>query len=488
MNAIPAAQVATSTNARARLARYDSSQFNSYVLRDEQSGDPVVQAPIHRAWHNALRDNIAKRTLIWSHVESGKTTQLSVGRTLWKLGKNPNLRVAIVSNTEMQAKKPLSSIKQYIEKSEQLPEVFPNLRPGAVWNENAITVERKVVSKDPSIQAFGVHGAVLGARIDLLVLDDILDFENTLTPESREKLWRWIQATLLGRLTINAEVLVVGTAWHPDDAMHRFAKLPNYKALRYPVIDDEPNSPTYKQTRWPEKFPMARIEAKRLELGPLEFARQLLCVARDDSTARFKREWIERCVKRGEFKIMAPSLPGGLPPGFKAYTGVDLGVQEHAAADMTVLFTIAVHPNQDRELLWIEAGRWSGPEIVSRIIDVNRRYGSIVRVENNAAQDFILQFARGSSAVPVQPHTTGRSKAHPEFGVEALATEMSNGKWIIPSKGGLHPEVQAWVDEMLYYSPDAHTGDRLMASWFAVEAVRAGLPKVETGKVNWQRR
>jgi hypothetical protein len=62
-------------------------------------------------------------------------------------------------------------------------------------------------------------------------------------------------------------------------------------------------------------------------------------------------------------------------------------------------------------------------------------------VENNAAQDYIVQFARHSTAIPVFPFTTGRNKAHPEFGIEGLAVEMSNTKWLIPSKGGLEREV-----------------------------------------------
>ena len=36
----------------------------------------------------------------------------------------------------------------------------------------------------------------------------------------------------------------------------------------------------------------------------------------------------------------------------------------------------------------------------------------------------------------------------------------------------LPSEVLAWIQEMLYYDPEAHTGDRLMASWFAREAAR----------------
>ena len=38
--------------------------------------------------------------------------------------------------------------------------------------------------------------------------------------------------------------------------------------------------------------------------------------------------------------------------------------------------------------------------------------------------------------------------------------------------------------EMLYYTPDSHTGDRLMASWFAREGVRLSAVRAEVGYVN----
>ena len=78
----------------------------------------------------------------------------------------------------------------------------------------------------------------------------------------------------------------------------------------------------------------------------------------------------------------------------------------------------------------------------------------------------------------------------PAFGIESLAAEMANGKWIIPSLDGLPltPEVSALIDEMLFYSPDKHTGDHLMAAWFAREGARMGAQTVEFGRVNWNRR
>lgn len=457
--------------AHAMLARHDASAFASYVLRDEETGAPILQSPIHNEWH-ALADQ-HKRLLIWAHVEAGKTTQLSIARVLWELGRNHNLRICVCSNTHGQAAKVCLTLAKYIENSPELHRVFPTLAPARnmPWTMGAFYVQRETRAKDPSVMTCGLHGNILGTRIDLLILDDILDYEISVSARQRKDLYDWYHSTLEGRLTRNARAICIGTAWHRDDLMHQFAKVPAWKSRRYPVLDAE-GQPT-----WPARWPMHRILEKKETLGnALEFSRQLLCIARSDEDSRFKRAWVDAALKRGDGKDMTYALTQ-VPPGFATFTGVDLGVRTTSNADLTAMFTIVVHPNGDREVLSCEAGRWAGPEIVSRIIDIHQRYGSIVIVENVAAQEFILQFVRKLSAVPVKPFTTtGTAIRHPQFGLESLATEMANGKWIIPSKNGkAHPELEAWIGEMLYYDPLGHPGDRLMASWFAREGARMSL-------------
>ena len=475
------AKVAYAKDRCCQAARKSPNVFLEHVLRDEETGRRLLQAPLHKEWQDLCTKE--KWLLIWSHVESGKTSQISVGRTLWEIGRDRSIRCAIVSNTQEQAKKVVGAIAKYIEQSQALHEVFPELQRGDIWTQSSLAVKRDTVSKDPTVQAFGIHGAVLGSRIDLLIMDDILDFENCRTPALRQELWDWIHATLMGRLTRNARIWTVGTAFHPDDTLHRFASKSHVHSVRYPILD-----PKTGKSRWPEKWPIERIEQRRQEMehAPVEWARQFLCVARDNSQARFKQEWIDTAIKLGAGKRMAFALQR-IPGRCRVYTGVDLAVQRHSAAGETVLFTILVHPNETREVLNIQAGKWGGPEIVDRVVDTHRRYMSIMVVENNAAQDFIVQFTRASFAIPIRPFTTGRNKAHPEFGVESLAAEMAGGKWIIPNENGrLDPEVQEWITEMLYYEPTAHTGDRLMASWFAREGVRLAdkVGKVEYGRLD----
>lgn len=478
---VPAANRARAMRAEiARLAQRDPILFASYVLRDEQTGGETTPAPVHYAWHDLWSREA--RSIVWGHFESGKSAQVGA-RILWELGRDPSLRVVVVSNTVTQAKKFIRPMARYLKSSPELREVFPKLRPAEPWTAETLNVERQTISKDPSVQALGVHGNIQGARTDLLVIDDILDFENCRTPAGREDLFAWYRSALVGRMSARGRVWIVGNAFHSDDLLHRLARSPGWVAERFPVVDDDTGD-----SRWPERWPMARIDEARVHMGELEFARKMLCRARTDGDARFHLEWIDAAKARGNGMTMSYGLEA-VPVGFRIVTGVDLGVAQHGKADQTVLATIAIYPNGDRQILCIESGRWPAPEIVNRIVDTHRRYQSVVWVESNAAQQFIVHFTRELSAVPVRSFYTGRNKMAPDFGIETLAVEMANSKWIFPSeRGHVHREISGLIEEMLYWDPASHTGDKLMALWIAVAGSREGAKKAEVGRVNWGRR
>jgi uncharacterized protein YlxP (DUF503 family) len=366
------AEVAAMDDLHALRARTDPSAFVSYVMRDEETGRPIRLQPMHEEWQRLV--TFHPRLVLWAHVEAGKTFSVACARVLYELGRDTTLRVAIVSNTDMQAQKVCLTIAKYIEQSAEYKKVFPGVVKAVrfPWTAHQLYVQRPTVSRDPSVRTCGVHGNILGARIDLLVIDDVLDYENTLTTHSREDLWAWYASTLAGRLTARARVVCIGTAWHRDDIMHRFARRPDFEAVRYPVMDEQGRS------NWPERWPSARIEARRAE-GMVEFNRQLLCVARSDEESRFRYKWIQNCLARGEGQEPIYALKE-VPAGFATYTGVDLGVRVKEGSDLTCLFTIIVHPNGDRQVLDVQAGRWDGPDIVELIKEVHRRYLSIVVV------------------------------------------------------------------------------------------------------------
>jgi hypothetical protein len=116
------------------------------------------------------------------------------------------------------------------------------------------------------------------------------------------------------------------------------------------------------------------------------------------------------------------------------------------------------------------------------------RYNGSATVEDNGAQVYLLQFAdallsEGMELPPIYPWTTGKNKWNASFGVASLAVEMARGQWIYPCTEAFPgcpveqlvcpPELEALIQEELDFKPDgSHTGDRLMAKWFARELIR----------------
>lgn len=438
-----------------RRARKDLAAFVEYVFG-------LKLAPHHRAWCQAVSE--AGRLVLLAPVEHGKTTLTSVALPLWILGNSPDARIALVSETHTQAARPLAAIREHILRNPKLREVFPHLLParGARerWSDAEVVVERPTPSKDPSIIAIGVSGPLLGARLDLAILDDVCSWENTFTSAQREKVVAWFRSTLVGRVVSTGRVLVVGTPWHRDDLLHVLERSGEYRVQRDAAISNDG------KPLWPEAWPLARLEQRRREIGELEFGRQLLLTVLSEAGARFREEWFERAFSA------AATLGVGLVDQFgephPTFTGVDLGVGATAAHDESVLFTIALLPDGRRRVLEIEAGHWQAPELVARIKSARERFGSRVRVESNAAQAYIVQFL-AADGVHVESHVTGKNRHDPIFGIESLAVEMEQGRWIVPDA----PATRTWARELLAFSPASHAGDRVVASWLAREAARA---------------
>lgn len=460
-----------------RRARKDPSAFIEYVLRNERDGSVIQNAPFHREWQEFITAN--DYAALMAPVEHAKSQQISVGRLLFELGTNPGLRCALISNTAEQAKKLLRQIRTEIEENPRLHEVFPKLRRSSrkadPWHATAITVQRDVVSKDPSVAAYGAGGPIVGSRLDLIILDDVLDFENTLTSGQRKKLIEWFDTTVLTRATEECKVWAIGTPWALEDLLHDLMKRPGFASRTYAAVANPDDNPLKWKPIWPEQWPVSRLLKRKANTLPGVFARKYLCRVRRDDTSRFKQLWIDRMLAagKGRYFVSAPPRSNVRGPLIPCFTGVDLGVGKGKTAAKTVLFTIGLLRGDKRVILEIESGRWRSPEIVDRLESVWKRFGSVILVENNGAQQFLLDGC--AHRFPVHGFRTDKKKWSPEHGVETLAVEIRNGQWIAPSgRDGvtIDPELQAWLSDCLYYDPEAHTGDHLMAAWFAREAAR----------------
>ncbi len=261
------------------------------------------------------------------------------------------------------------------------------------------------------------------------------------------------------------------------------AKRAGFKVKHYSAVLNPDDPPERWVPIWPEQWDLARLNTRRVNTTEHTFARKYLCRVRLDGISRFKESWLKHMCKAGIGRTFLAEAPRQYirGPRMPCFTGVDLGVGDQEGNALTVLFTIGLMPDRRRLIVDIESGRWQAPDIIDRLESVYRRYDSTIFVEDNAAQRFIVQISNGR--IPVTGFHTGANKWDESAGVESLAVEMRNQLWIMPSGvdgPNIPPEGASFLQECLYFDPSQHTGDRLMAAWFAREAARKyGAPRTQ---------
>ena len=538
--------------ARAERARKDPIAFFDFVMKEEKTHAKIAAA----AHQRVLFDFIFHHQRVVIRMPVGFTKTFSMAAiTLYLIGLDPTERGSVISSSREQAEKPLSMVQDYIEdESSQFPELhlaFPDLRPSRrvkdPWTQTKLVVDRPAGIRDPSLVAVGFGGKLPGARLSWIIVDDILNEENTRTPAARTKVKRWFDSTVVSRKDIErSRIVVTNTPWHPEDITYALEKagwptitmsidgsitisnapdwdsdeirpalltrgdvyrLTAHDTAEYgaPLVRFDPKAKDYVQAQegdagavhrdveesiplWPEMYPVEKIEQLRSDYaGATSELNQLYyCRTRSDEDAPVKEAWIEKCkqlaIRAGVHRLVH-EYRGPWP----VVTGVDLAIGEDEKHDQTALFTFAcvgemriddkLYRNL-RLILDVDVGRYRGRAVVDKIVDKTRRFGSICRVETNAAQDFLRQWTLDVDiSVPVRAHNTGTNKHQRVHGVAGVFIEIENGAWLIPTDPNTlrcPAPVQVWIEDILSYKPPpAHTGDALMASWLARAEARA---------------
>jgi hypothetical protein len=520
--------------AKAKKARHDFKAFFEFVMEEENTKAPVKMAPHQEVVAEFM---LAHRRGVVMMPRGHSKSFLLLALILWSIGRDPNFRGAIVSATQEQAAKMVLAVRQYIESNPRLRLVFPNLRPttrkGEPWTQTAITVHRPHGTRDATLVALGFEGAVLGARLKFVAVDDILTAENTHTHESRTKVIEWVDAAVLQTLDRvgDARAYFVGTAFHPDDLLHVATKR-GWATMKMDVMgnvstqDDvdpvvrvdggeqwdtdklRPGTFPYERLAahdpdkheeiilWPGRFGLKvrelvkqkhALEKLQREMLPTTFQQMYMMVGRDAESALFRQHWFDKCKENARkmgFKTLATEYDGSLP----TFTGVDLGIGIGEHNDDTCLFTYCVLESGHRLVLDVDCGKFDGAKKVAKVREKVERFNSwVVMVESNGGQKMLAEWALDQDvSLPVRAQQTGANKAHVEIGIPGLALEVYNGAWLLPNddRGNCHPNLERAIREAVNYVADKHTGDALMGWWLAQQAARSwgiGTRQVEAG-------
>ena len=171
----------------------------------------------------------------------GKTTMFTVLYALWRLLRNPQIAIKVVSKTSGHARDVVRECRERIEQAWFLEHLVP--RDDAVDNDTMFYVgAREDVDKNPSIMAVGIDGQITGTRAHLLIGDDVETMDNTKTLQARDTLFRkcgeFVEVTSFVdpiERRGKGEILVCMTPHHEDSVGDRLAET-GFHSRTWPVM------------------------------------------------------------------------------------------------------------------------------------------------------------------------------------------------------------------------------------------------------------
>lgn len=226
-------------------------------------------------WLQKCWEHGETRLLLQAFRASGKSTLIGLF-CAWLLCRAPDLRILVLSAESHLSIKMTRTIRKVIERHPLAKALRPN-NPDQ-WASDSFTVNRNLVSRDPSVLARGIGANITGTRADVIICDDV-EVPNTCdTADKRERLRE--------RLAENEFILVPGGTQlyigTPHNYYTLYAATPrteigedeiflkNYRRLTLPILDKDGES------LWPERYPAGRIADMRRMAGPAKFNSQMM--------------------------------------------------------------------------------------------------------------------------------------------------------------------------------------------------------------------
>lgn len=434
-----------------------------------------------------------------------KSTKVSMSFVLWCVVTGAKHYVVIVMDAFEQAAEMLEAIKAELEANPRIANDFPEAcGQGKVWRAGVI-----VTANGRKVEAFGsakkIRGRRHGAhRPDLAIMDDIENDENVTTPAQRDKLQRFVTASVLnlGPPDDSMDAILIGTVLHYDSVLSRFLKNPLWHRKVFKAIIHWPDrmdlwerfehllitgeTPAkgeaealalYEANRaemdkgaqvsWPALRPLVKLMIKRAREGHAAFdsEQQNDPIAGDDAPfAHSIRFWVNRLPDWVFYGACDPSL--GKSGSGRDPSAIVVGGWQREQGILSVVEAQIKKRVPDR--------------IISDVIEMQREYGCIVwGFESVQFQEFLrteLVKRSAQAGVPV-PARALIPIADKLLRIESLQPHMHNGLLL------LHSSQTTLIDQFRHFPKADHDDgpDAVHMLWML--AVTGGIAAAAQGNV-----
>lgn len=485
----------------------------------------------------------------------GKSTNMSWGYPVWHAARNPNVRIIQIGKTteEMDAYALLE--RNTLEKNEKLRQWYGHFRdpdPGErrlqQWSSAGVNVaQRQIHDPHSTIEWFGSNSdAALGHRCDILIADDVVTPDTAGTPERRQKLlyrfreqWQTapqyrfkISPTPVTKWPVTnpedgkfrgylqvpegiywpegqeyEKLIVVGTVFHHLDLYHSLEKDPTFHFIRHDCFVRKADGTL--DSLWPNRWSLSKLETERKSQGLLSFNRRYRNICTSEEDLAFREIYFT-----GGTDDHGTEYPGCLDKersfgDFKKewnlYCALDpASGTKSADSAMPAMVVAGYDPEDDAKKrrrylvdIWSDyAGYYAMLDRAIRMHDLYE-YGVLV-VEVNAFGKWLMDKNAPQvqelkrRGVRIIPHTTGRNKADPEWGVKSMEPSFMDGLWSFPwATPSDRKKLEPYYEEFRLYPQGL--SDYCMATWFIDLQIRkskhwaAGVIKPGGGRIYTRR-
>ena len=241
--------------------------------------DQNLTTPEHHveisAWLSGCWDKGERELLLMAFRNSGKSTLVGLF-SAWLLACNPGLRIMVLAADLSLARKMTRNVKRVIERHPACQGLKP--KRADQWASDQFTVNRDAELRDPSMLAKGITANITGSRADVVICDDV-EVPNTCDTQPKREDLRERLDEIDYVLVPGGLQLYVGTphtfhtiygATARRDMGEEQAYLEGFNRLEIPILGGRG------QSRWPDRFPLKKIEAIRKRTGPNKFKSQML--------------------------------------------------------------------------------------------------------------------------------------------------------------------------------------------------------------------
>jgi hypothetical protein len=432
-----------------------------------------------------------------------KSTTITVNYVIWRLMKNPDLKVIIVSKAQRLSEQFLLQIKERLT-NPQYSKLQETFGPPGGWQEGSASWKasqfyisgRSAEAKDPSVQAVGIRGQVYGARADLVVVDDAIDNTNV---GEYEKQIDWLLGIVGSRLAPRTgRLLVVGTRIAAKDLYSElrnperyFGTAQPWTYLLQPAVLEFDDDPKKWNTLWaysdspadPDEEPEPNGLYRRWDGETLKDLRDGIAPAlwsriyQQEQIAEnsvFDPEHVSRSCQARQTGIIPNDISLGRAEGMDGLyilAGLDPASTGYTAA---VVLGVDLETGK-RHVIDISNRAGSKPDETRELIkDWTERYGvKEWRIERNAFQTFLTRDTEineylASRGVMLTEHMTNNNKSDPNFGVMAMSALFANNQITLPRSD--IQRVKSLIEQLVTWQPNPPKGqktDIVMALWFA---------------------